>query len=184
MQAYNDIEKAYRYLIFHAAFYPKYLADKNEHQSSIEKALANNKNLKVYIIVADLQPVTEWRYEFAGVLRTEFKDNLDGLKEFVKLNIKSVNALKKKYPNRIFLLKSSCLPLAPMIMADNTLFIGHYAHSDIPAPEGLWIKMECDYLVDLLECRMNGFLLIDNLDEEGKAISRYVDELVYAIKLE
>jgi len=54
LQAYKDIESARKYVVFHAAFYPKYLADKNEHQTSIEKALFQNESLQVYIIVTDI----------------------------------------------------------------------------------------------------------------------------------
>lgn len=182
--AYEKIESAERYVVLHAAFYPKYLADKNEHQSSIEKALSKNEHLQVYIIFFNTELSALWAKEFACVLRTEFKDNFEDLESFINQNVTSAKLLQKKYPNRVHLYKSHALPLIPIIMADDTMFVGHYAHSDIHAPLGFWFKLKYDYLSDLFEDKLNCTSFMDNLNEEQKAILRYVDELVYGIKSE
>lgn len=178
LKAYNDIEKAKDILVFHAAFYPKYIGDRNPHQHSIEYALQNQKTLNVHIIVTDYSAI--WMDEFTKVLRNEYPK--DSLINHIKDNIESINILKNKYPSRVYLHQAKALPFMPIIIADNIIFVGHYAHSQYPAPDGFWIKIKYKKICNFFNILYNIEDLPDNLSPKEKAIIRYIEDCLYTIQ--
>ena len=69
----------------------------------------------------------------------------------------------------------------PIIMIDDILIIGFYAHSKVPAPQGLWIKIKNKNVVTMYEKLIlhEKAEVIDfsNWSAEEKAIFRFVEEI-------
>ena len=177
---YKDIKRTKKYIIFHAAFYPKYLADRNPYQESIENALINNKDLNIYIIVTDYNAT--WFDEFAKVLRNSYDKKSYLLKNAIEANIESVKELKKRFPHQIHLLESNNLPFSPMIITDDTILVGSYMHSCIPAPDGLWLKIKNKEIINWIETLLREQSPINNINNENKAYYRYIEECINTIK--
>ncbi len=115
--------------------------------------------------------------EFAIIQRKNFTK-----KEFVKeLNDSRrhlLNMRDKFGGNRVEILSSARLPMFPIIMIDDTLIIGHYAHSYVPAPMGLWITLQHPKIGRMYEDILQGkdIRKIYRKPTE-KSILRYVEEL-------
>ena len=178
---YEDIQKSQRFIILHAAYYPKYLEDRNSHQSSIGEALRKFETLEVYIILTDFDSL--WISEFGEVLRTRFKNDIEQLKHAIESNVAVAKEWKDLYPDRVHLYKSRALPFTPIVIADNLIAVGHYEHSSIPAPEGLWIKIRNRNIVSLTERLLSKESAMEyEMDAKTKAVFRYIEDCVHAIQ--
>ena len=72
------------------------------------------------------------------------------------------------------------LPLFPVILVDDTLIVGHYAHSSTIAPNGLWLTIHNPKISGMYEALTERRLDVARLTDEEKAILRYVEECVPA----
>lgn len=183
LQTYKTIRSAKELLILHAAFYPKYFGDKGNCSTSITTSLSANRSLKVYIIFTDY--TSAWFEEFSRVLRSKLTP--EQLKTIFISNEEECRALKKNFKDRIIICRSNKLPLAPMIVADNNLFIGHYAHSTIPAPEGLWLHIKNKRIAKFFHDIHTGDVATENIafqqmSPKDRAIVRYLEECSNIIK--
>lgn len=177
LHLYEDIQKAEHFLIFHAAFYPKYLEDNNPHHTSIKDALKNNNSLNVHIVLTDCK--ASWINEFAKVLNKK----VEHLQSAIDSNIETANELKKQFPNQVHLYKSQSLPFAPIVIADNLIAVGHYEHSSIPTPNGIWIKIKNKNITSLTEKLLSNESIVEyTMDDETKVIFRYIEDCVHAIQ--
>lgn len=169
------LRQAKKYIVLHAAFYPKYAG--GEQGDDIRKVMEDNKKLQLKVIFTDLN--TPWINEFAVLLREKFAD----IKKFEK----EINDDKEKFVelqmslekgrDRVEICDSARLPLFPVILIDDILIVGHYAHSREIAPNGLWLTIQHPRILEMYESLSKGNRPECNTPEE-RAILRYVEELV------
>ena len=171
------LRQAKKYIVLHAAFYPKY-AD-GEQGDDIKKVMVENQDLQLKVIFTDLN--APWVNEFAVLLRDRFadiklfeKEISDDIDDFVRLQKDSDIGR-----DRVSICYSARLPMFPVILIDDTLIVGHYAHSLEIAPNGLWLTIQHPDIPLMYKSLLDGDRPKCNTPEE-RAILRYVEELVSA----
>ena len=168
------IRNARNHIVLHAAYYPKYgLDDKGK---VLMDALENNPRLRLHAIFTEIDG-NPWIDEFTKVLRDFIPSN--NQKEVMRLSIKYFLGMKESLPNKnqIRISTTRRLPMFPVILVDDTLIVGHYAHSSTPAPQGLWMTIKhpgIPLMYDRLCCDS---LNRSQYSEEELAILRYLEEL-------
>ncbi len=167
------IRKARRHIVLHAAFYPKYGFD--NQGSDVSKAMEKNPNLRLTAIFTDIN--APWVDEFACTLRDYFAEegvfakHLDVTKQFF------VRLCKKFGTKRVHIYDTARLPLFPTILIDDTIIVGHYAHSGVIPPNGLWFTIRHPKIPSMYESLLAGGTPECDTPEES-AILRYLDELI------
>ena len=170
------LRKAERHIVLHAAYYPKYGLD--SQGMVLMEALRGNPRLRLRVIFTrtDKNP---WLEEFARILRPHYTG-----KDFIKaLEISKDFFLKLKeqaLPGQVEISSTRRLPLFPVILVDDTLIVGHYAHSSTIAPHGLWLTIHNPKVSGMYEALTERRLDVSGLTDEEKAILRYVEECVPA----
>ena len=176
----NLIRNAKHHVYLHAAYYPKY-ADDSYYDNSFKTALRQNPNIDIKVIISSTDAT--WTEEFALILRDHFT-SVDKFKDSLHGSVNFFKQLQERYPNNVQIVYSKALPLAPYIIIDDLILIGHYAHAYTKAPQGLWMEIKHEKILEmcsknLLEDRNYS----DSLDQESQAISRYVEDFQYAFKV-
>ena len=181
------LRKAERHIVLHAAYYPKYGLD--SQGMVLMEALRGNPRLRLRVIFTrtDKNP---WLKEFARILRPHYtgKDFIKALelsKDFF-LNIKALELSKDFFlklkeqalPGQVEISDTGRLPLFPVILVDDTVIVGHYAHSSTIAPHGLWLTIHNPKISGMYEALTERRLDVSRLTDEEKAILRYVEECV------
>lgn len=175
LKTWDLIQEAKHYIILNAAFYPKYGLD-TDYSRAFQQALKFSPDLQVYVVITNHK--TKWAGEFARVLRSEY-DDVGKFKEGIDASISFFKNLKKTYPGRVHIKRSSHLPLAPCVIIDNTLLVGHYAHSETNAPNGYWLKIEAEVILTSILKLRNKVNYLSDLTDEEKALMRYVEDALF-----
>jgi hypothetical protein len=167
------IRKARRHIVLHAAFYPKYGFD--NQGDDVSKSMEKNPSLRLTAIFTDVN--AQWVDEFAFTLRDyfgekgEFAKHLDVTKQhFIRLR-------KKFGTERVHIYDTARLPLFPIILIDDTIIVGHYAHSSVIPPNGLWFTIMHPKISSMYESLLAGSMPDCDTPEES-AILRYLEELM------
>lgn len=169
------LRQAKKHIVLHAAFYPKY-AD-GEQGDDIRKVMEESQDLRLKVIFTDLK--APWVNEFAVLLREKFSD----IKKFEKeINDDKENFIElqenpKIGRDRVEICDSARLPLFPVILIDDTLIVGHYAHSREIAPNGLWLTIQHPKIPVMYKNLLDG-KRPDCYTSEECAIIRYLEELI------
>ena len=171
-------------IILHAAFYPNYINP--PYKDAIDDLLANEDKLKVKITVIITHPNVKWADEFQKILRNNFSDIEKDFKGAIWESSKFFLDKKQKNNDRIKIILSKRLPLFPVVIIDNELFIGHYCHTAIPAPEGFWFYYKNDVIHKLINYFIGNsndsdFKKVISSDPKLKALSRYIEDINDAI---
>ena len=174
------IQNAKQYICFHAAYYPKY--GLGEQGEIIKQVLKQNPNLKLSVIFTSIN--TSWIKEFAQILRSHYF-NTNAYIDAVKTSKSFFEDLRENIDsNRVAVIESEKLPMFPIILIDDILIIGFYAHSKFPAPQGLWLKIKNKNVVTMYEkLKIHGnseAIDFSNCSDEDKAIFRFVEEIFNA----
>lgn len=169
------LRQAKKRIVLHAAFYPKYAL--GEQGDDIKKVMVENKEVRLKVIFTDLH--APWINEFAVLLRKKFakdgkfeKEINDGKEYFSEMQTDpEIN------PDRVEICDTARLPLFPVILIDDTLIVGHYAHSQEIAPSGLWLTLQHPRIPEMYDQLLKGERP-QNSPPEERAILRYLDELI------
>lgn len=167
------IRKARRHIVLHAAFYPKYGFD--NQGSDVSKAMEKNPNLRLTAIFTDIK--APWVNEFAYTLRDYFAE--EGVfATHVDVTKQHFVRLRNKYgTKRVHIYDTARLPLFPVILIDDTIIVGHYAHSSVIPPNGLWFTITHPKIAYMYESLLAGSTPDCDTPEES-AILRYIEELI------
>lgn len=161
-------------IVLHAAYYPKYGLD--EEGKVLMDTLENNPHLKLHAIFTDTED-TPWIDEFAKVLRNFIPTN--DQKEAMRLSMRYFLGMKEHLGNRgqISISTTRRLPMFPEILIDDTVIIGHYAHSKTPAPHGLWMTIKHPSIPLMYDRLCCDTINRSQYSDEELAILRYLEEL-------
>lgn len=167
--------KAKHNIVLHAAYYPKYGHDELAYE--LYNSIGGNSSLRLTVIFTETAD-NPWLEEFTKILRPYFSED-EFVRELENSRRHFLNMRNKFGAARVRVLSSGRLPMFPIIMIDNTLIIGHYAHSQVPAPEGLWLKISHPKISKMYEDLSQGKNVSKKyITATEKAILRYVEELV------
>ena len=167
------IRKARHHIVLHAAFYPKYGFD--NQGDDVSNAMAKNANLRLTAIFTDFK--APWVEEFAVTLRDyfaekgKFAQHLDITKDYF------VHLRNQFGPKRVHICDTARLPMFPIILIDDTIIVGHYAHSGVIPPNGLWFSIKHPKIPAMYESLLAGSAPECETPEES-AIIRYLEELI------
>lgn len=123
-------------IVLHAAIYSNF-ADNAVGQLLLQRL--QSESLKQLTLIK-LEPTGSWRDEFATILRPEMP-----LREVERLYESSRHwcaELKRQFPETVNLVSTQALPLQPILLIGDRLFVGHYAHSHTTSAQGLWIEFD------------------------------------------
>jgi hypothetical protein len=162
-------------LFFHAALYSNFARDK-AMTAALDTALSRSSFVRLDVV--SLDPVARAPYwdEFRGILRRGMPEATMH-REF-SVSTGFLDNLASRHPTKVRLFLTTAMPLAPILLVGDTIFAGHYAHSPIPAPLGLWLTVPADVaaLIELAETDANP----DTLDPAILGAYRLVYECVAA----
>jgi hypothetical protein len=162
-------------LFFHAALYSNFARD-TAMASALEMALARPGFDRLDVV--SLDPVARPPYwdEFRRVLRSDMPEATMH-REF-SVSTGFLDALAARHPRKVRLFLTTSMPLAPILLIGDAIYAGHYAHSPVPAPLGLWLIVPADVatLIDMAETDANP----DTLDPAILGAYRLVYECVAA----
>ncbi|WP_319765059.1 hypothetical protein [Maridesulfovibrio sp.] len=133
--------EAQRRIVLHAAVYGPF--SKSEvHIQGLEKALSRTGFSRLDVIA--LQPTCEkiWSDPFLsalrfGISRQSVADELDYSSSFLQ-------ELSMRYPDKVNVYLACNLPCLPLVIVDDTICFGQYAHASFHAPEGFWGCVHAD----------------------------------------
>ena len=168
------IRNAQNRIVLHAAYYPKYGLD--EDGKVLMDALENNPRLKLHAIFTDTED-NPWIDEFAKVLRDFIPTQIQ--KEVMRQSKEYFMGMKEHLSGRdqISISTTRRLPMFPEILIDDTVIIGHYAHSRTPAPFGLWMTIKHPSIPLMYNSLCCDTINHSQYSEEELAILRYLEEL-------
>lgn len=161
-------------LYFHAALYSNFAAN-SAMAAALDTALARPET-RLEVVSLELVANRSWRDEFFDVLRQgRFPGDL--LRDFA-VSRAFLADLSRRHPGQVRLYDTPLLPLAPLLLVDDVIFVGHYLHGAVPAPDGLWLALEAD-VAGLLRLAQAGAIPPPG-DGRTRAAFRFVQEYVAA----
>ena len=124
-----------RRIILHAAVYGAF-ARSQPHREGLETALARPGFERLDIIVLEPDNRAAWVRPFLDSLR--FGISTHATDDEVSLSYRFMTELAERYPDKVRLHPARRLPCLPIIIADDTIVFGQYAHANVHAPQGFW----------------------------------------------
>lgn len=141
LHTYKVLAKAKNRIVLHAAFYPTY-ASTADYSSALRAALAKPSFGKLEVFLLSLNPIATWIPEFVRILRWNY--SVDDFRSELTASRIFFQRLRDDYPDKVVLYETQLLPCFPLVIIDNIIYVGHYAHSKEPAPNGYWLKIKAD----------------------------------------
>lgn len=130
-----------RRIILHAAVYGSFVRSQ-PHREGLESALAKPEFQRLDIIVLEPGSEVPWVRPFLDALR--FGISTHATDDEVNLSHHYMAELAVRYPDKVRVHPARRLPCLPIIIADNTIIFGQYAHAGIHAPQGFWGMIQAD----------------------------------------
>ncbi|SIO08439.1 hypothetical protein [Halodesulfovibrio marinisediminis] len=127
---------AERRILLHAAIYNRF-ADNPAVSSALETALS--RGVQVEVVILPVWRDIVWMDAACHLVRPE-GERSDML---IKANVSRelFGCLAKKYPQQLTMYEALTFPALPLVVVDNVILYGQYAHSQVLAPEGFWTKV-------------------------------------------
>lgn len=123
-------------IVLHAAIYSNF-ANNAVGQGLLQQL--QNASLKRLTLIK-LEPNTPWCDEFATILRPEM--SAQEVEQLYELSHIWCAKLKKQFPQSVSVVSTRTLPLQPILLIGDKLFVGHYAHSHSTSAQGLWLEFD------------------------------------------
>lgn len=130
-----------RRIILHAAVYGAF-ARSRPHWEGLETALSKPEVKRLDIIVLEPDNDQSWVRPFLDALR--FGISTQAVDDEVVLSYRFMTELADRFPNKVHLHPARRLPCLPIIIADDTILFGQYAHANMHAPQGFWGMLQAD----------------------------------------
>ncbi len=163
-------------IILHAAVYGPF-AQSRPHKNSLTKALARKSFERLDIIALTAEHPQSYRNHFLEVLRTGASKKIKT--DTVLASDAFLGKLKSACPAKVFIHPQTTTPCQPIIIVDDTIIFGQYAHCTTYAAHGFWGIIETD--VDKLFRWADGNIPPEATDEEIAAY-RLVCECRHAMQ--
>lgn len=133
--------RAERRIFLHAAVYGPF-ARSESHMHGMEKALTNPGFKRLDVIALQSQIENAWSDSFLSALR--FGKSKQSVAQEVDLSQTFLKEMSENYPEKFFVHPLVNLPCQPLLIVDDTICFGQYAHSGVHASQGFWGCVETD----------------------------------------
>lgn len=130
-----------RRIILHAAVYGAF-ARSQPHRHGLETALLKPEFEQLDIIVLEPDNRAPWVRPFLDALR--FGISTHATDDEVLLSHRFMTELASTHSDKVRLHPARRLPCLPVIIADDTIIFGQYAHAGMHAPQGFWGQVQAD----------------------------------------
>ncbi|WP_199244311.1 hypothetical protein [Pseudodesulfovibrio cashew] len=167
-----------RRIILHAAVYGAFARSK-PHREGLEAALNRPEFNQLDIIVLEPDNGQDWVRPFLDALR--FGISPQAADDEVELSHRFMTDLARRYPDKVRLHPARRLPCLPVVIVDDDIIFGQYAHANVHAPQGFWGMIRAD-VPTLLQWTMAG-KPPPHADDEEIAAFRLVNECARAMCL-
>lgn len=169
--------QAQRRIVLHAAVYGPF-SKSEAHIRGLEKALNRPGFNRLDVIAVQSGSENAWDDSFLaalrfGISRHSVADEIDYSRNFM-------TELAKRYPEKVKVYPACNLPCLPLVIVDDIICFGQYAHSCVHAPQGFWGCVEAD-VEKLFNWAQSGEVPY-GADEREIAAFRLVSECSRAIK--
>lgn len=121
-------------VLLHAALYSNFAT--NGIGNALEQQLASGDLARLILISSGEGP---WQAEFEAMLRPTLMDSHRA--ELVKQSDTWCADLQSRYLEKVMWVQTTQLPTQPVLICDDQIIVGHYAHSVVPASDGLWLVL-------------------------------------------
>ncbi|MFG0455668.1 hypothetical protein [Shewanella mangrovisoli] len=165
-------------IVLHAAIYSNFA---NNAVGQLLLQHLQSESFKQLTLIK-LEPTGSWRDEFATILRPKMPQ-----REVERLYENSRHwcaELKRQFPETVNLVSTQALPLQPILLIGDKLFVGHYAHSHTTSAQGLWIEFDAIALGLAPNSLIDWFYSGVNTTEDSPVaitLGRYVEECRRAV---
>ncbi len=132
---------ARRRIILHAAVYGPF-SKSEDHLQGLRKALSRPGFTRLDVIAVQSGMGNGWTDPFIEALR--FGVSSKFVKEELDLSDKFLMDLAEAYPGKVNIYPACSLPCLPVVIVDDIICFGQYAHSSFHAPHGFWGCVEAD----------------------------------------
>lgn len=167
--------EASKRIVLHAAIYGPF-AESTPHREALETALGRDLFERLDVIA--LECSTPWASPFMHALR--FDEDETQHRRIINKSNQLLNDLSDRFPGKVRIHAMTSFPCLPIVIIDNTILSGQYAHCEAYAAHGLWSVLEAD--VDtLFDWAENGGMPT-NVPPETMAAYRLVSECHHAMK--
>ncbi|MDR8523147.1 hypothetical protein [Shewanella fidelis] len=161
------------FIVLHAAIYSNFA--NSEVGETIRQQLINGRLQQLDII--ELKPHPAWQQEFAAILRPQMPtDSVEQL--FVESSIWGAQ-LQAEFALQVNRSTTQALPLQPILLVGDSVFVGQYAHSTLTSAAGLWLQLHSPSLglkPHMLQHWYRNGSPTELSGNYALAISRYVEE--------
>ncbi|ADN76254.1 conserved hypothetical protein [Ferrimonas balearica DSM 9799] len=121
-------------VLLHAALYSNFAT--NAIGEALERQLASGDLARLIVISSGVGP---WLAAFEQMLRPQLSD--EERAELVRQSDNWCADLQSRYLEKVMWVQSDQLPTQPVLICDDQLIVGHYAHCLVPAAEGIWLVL-------------------------------------------
>lgn len=162
-------------IILHAAVYGPF-AESKPHREALTSALRRHTFQQLDIIA--LKAETHWARPFMEALR--FGATNEEKEATLTASTNFLHTLKTDHPGKVRIHPHSTIPCMPLVIVDDTIIFGQYAHCAVHAAQGFWGIMEADVH------KLFGWAEADRLPEtvsgEEVAAYRLISECHHAMR--
>ncbi|ABB40346.1 hypothetical protein Dde_3553 [Oleidesulfovibrio alaskensis G20] len=169
--------EARRRIIMHAALYSNF-ARSPRHIEALSTALTKPGFRKLHAITLPFDPKRGWMEEFMHVLRPDY--SLAQMEHEFNSSRDFLVRLAARHDGLVELYETRAMPCMPVIIVDDKILFGHYAHSPVPAPQGYWFSVTAP-VEDMLDWLRHGRIPEDATPTQ-KASLRFVADCDYAMR--
>ncbi|MFA9395623.1 MAG: hypothetical protein ACERJ1_13055 [Halodesulfovibrio sp.] len=124
-------------IFLHAAIYNRF-AENAAVSNALESALAC-PDVTLQAVLLPVWSDIVWMDAACQLVRPE--GSRDDMLKKAEVSREFFLRLAKKYPQQVTIYEGKSFPAFPLVIVDETIFCGHYAHSQVLAPEGLWMQL-------------------------------------------
>lgn len=180
---------AQNHILLHAAIYNRF-AENAAVSNALEFALAR-REVALQAILLPVWRDLVWMDDACRLVRPE--GTREELLQKAEVSREFFLRLAEKYPQQVTIYEGKTFPAFPLVIVDEIIFCGHYAHSHVLPPEGLWIQVSApvNSLLHLAEsatprsgyCVSNertlctqGKGVSDRMSSPERAVFRYLQE--------
>lgn len=133
--------RARKRIILHAAVYGPFARSK-AHRAGLEEALSRSSFNGLNVITLQPGCDQEWSRPFMGALR--FGISRHAVADELNRSADFLFDLSESYPGKVNIFFARNLPCFPVVIVDDLICFGQYAHAEVHAPQGVWGSMEAD----------------------------------------
>ncbi|WP_320008979.1 hypothetical protein [Maridesulfovibrio sp.] len=169
--------EAERRIVLHAAVYGPFAKSK-PHIQGLEKALSRPGFSSLDIIAMVPAGENGWDEPFLSALR--FGASIQSAADELKSSISFLNGLAERFTGKVNVYAAHDLPCLPLVIVDNRICFGQYAHACFHAPDGFWGCVEAD--VEALFGWAESGYVPQNASADEIAAFRLVSECSSAMK--